>query len=181
MDSFFGIGIFELFMIAVIALVVLGPERLPGAMREVAKYARQLRDVSNEFQSQFSEELKVLDEINPRKIISSAMDPATPPAKPPTTTAAPAQPAKTAQPPKPAPAAKPLQPAAPTAVAAATAPVANGDAGNTILPPKAATPSEVADTPDPAPVVEDVPTVPPTPDSSVQPAPDSGPAPEESR
>ena len=36
MDSFFGIGVMELFVIAVIALVVLGPERLPGAMRSIA-------------------------------------------------------------------------------------------------------------------------------------------------
>ena len=57
MDSFFGIGIFELFLIAVIALVVLGPERLPGAMRTVAGYFRQIREVSSEFTSQFSEEI----------------------------------------------------------------------------------------------------------------------------
>jgi sec-independent protein translocase protein TatB len=75
MDSFFGIGIFELVMIAVIALIVMGPERLPGAMREVAKYMRQLREVSNEFQSQFSDELQMLDEINPRRIFDSAVDP----------------------------------------------------------------------------------------------------------
>lgn len=75
MDSFFGIGLFELVMIAVIALLVLGPERLPGAMREVAKYMRQLRNISSEFQSQFSEELKVLDEINPRRILNEAIDP----------------------------------------------------------------------------------------------------------
>jgi Sec-independent protein translocase protein TatA len=31
MDSFFGIGIVELLVVAVIALIVLGPERLPSA------------------------------------------------------------------------------------------------------------------------------------------------------
>jgi sec-independent protein translocase protein TatB len=80
MDSFFGIGLFELVLIAIIALVVLGPERLPGAMREVAKYMRQLRQISGEFQSQFSEELQLLDEINPKRIIDDAIKP--PPAKP---------------------------------------------------------------------------------------------------
>ena len=75
MDSFFGIGLFELVMIAVVALLVLGPERLPGAMREVAKWMRQLRNISSEFQSQFSEEFKMLDEINPRRIINDALDP----------------------------------------------------------------------------------------------------------
>ncbi len=75
MDSFFGIGIFELVMIAIIALVVMGPERLPGAMREVAKYMKQLRSISHEFQSQFSEELKMLEEIDPRRILNEAIDP----------------------------------------------------------------------------------------------------------
>ena len=86
MDSFFGIGLFELMLIAIIALVVMGPERLPGAMREMAKYMRQLRQISGEFQSQFSEELQMLDELNPKRIINDAIKPA-PPAKP-----APAQP-----------------------------------------------------------------------------------------
>ena len=78
MDSFFGIGLFELFMIAIIALVVMGPERLPGAMREVAKYMKQLRSISHEFQSQFSEELKMLEEIDPRRILNEAIDPNSP-------------------------------------------------------------------------------------------------------
>jgi sec-independent protein translocase protein TatB len=135
MDSFFGIGLFELIVIAVIALIVMGPERLPGAMREVGKYARQLRDVSNEFQSQFSEELKVLDEINPRKIISSAMDPNAPPAKAP-------------PPAKPAPAAKPLTAAKPPAPASPPQPVVNGEAANSILPPPAVAPVEAAAAPE---------------------------------
>lgn len=155
MDSFFGIGIFELVMIAVIALIVMGPERLPGAMREVGKYARQLRDVSNEFQSQFSEELKMLDEMNPRKIIGSALDPNSPPpaTRPPATAA-------TTQTAKAAPAAKPLataKPAPPTTPAAAQA---NGDTSNSILPPAPAAP-DVA-----APAAE----VPPPPDSGADPA-----------
>ncbi len=78
MDGFFGIGIFELVMIAIVALIVLGPDRLPGAMREVAKYMRQLRQISGEFQSQFSEELQMLDELNPKRIISDAIDPKSP-------------------------------------------------------------------------------------------------------
>ena len=69
MDSFFGIGILELFFVAIIALIVLGPERLPGTIREVAKYFRMLRNISGEFTSQFSDELKALEEINPQKII----------------------------------------------------------------------------------------------------------------
>jgi len=153
MDSFFGIGLFELVMIAIIALVVLGPERLPGAMREVAKYMKQLRSISNEFQSQFSDELKMLEEIDPRRILNEAIDPNAPAntaaAKPPaqvapaakstvaataaatTAAAAAATTATTAA--KPAPAAKPAAPAAPPAIT-------NGEPANTILPPAKAEP-----------------------------------------
>lgn len=69
MNSFFGIGFMELFFIAVLALIVMGPERLPGAIRELAKHARTIRNLSNELTSQFSEELQALDEINPQKIL----------------------------------------------------------------------------------------------------------------
>jgi sec-independent protein translocase protein TatB len=127
MDSFFGIGLFELVLIAVIALVVLGPERLPGAMREVAKYMRQLRQISGEFQSQFSEELQLLDEINPKRIIDDAIKP--PPAKP-----AGQQPLKPTTPPA-RPAAKPQpQPAADQPPQPQPAPP-GGDAEHSIMPP----------------------------------------------
>jgi sec-independent protein translocase protein TatB len=164
MDSFFGIGLFELVMIAVIALLVLGPERLPGAMREVAKYMRQLRNISNEFQSQFSDELKMLDEINPRRILNEAIDPnaaannlANNAAKPPATASATAATKPAA--PKPAAvtttapagtksaaagtavatttaAAKPLTPKPVTPSTAPSGPaITNGEPDNTILPP----------------------------------------------
>lgn len=115
MDSFFGIGLFELILIAVIALVVLGPDRLPGAMREVAKYMRQLRQVSNEFQSQFSDELQMLDELNPKRILNDTLSPPTP-----------KQPAQ------------PLAPKKPAAQMRTAPPPASVEAANSILPPKVA-------------------------------------------
>lgn len=138
MDSFFGIGLFELIMIAVVALLVLGPERLPGAMREVAKWMRQLRNLSSDFQSQFSEEFKLLDEMNPRRIINEAIDPKTP-TKPSTSSSSksttPQTPAKPLAPKSVTPSApKPVKTALPAATAVA---VTNGETQNTILPPKA--------------------------------------------
>ncbi|MBK8797846.1 MAG: twin-arginine translocase subunit TatB [Anaerolineales bacterium] len=134
MDSFFGIGIFELFLIAVIALVVLGPERLPGAMRTLADYLRQIRSLSSEFTSQFSEEIKMLEEMDPRRMVNDILDPAKTPS-----------PAAKAPTPKPPPAkALPAKPAATSNVAkstAAAAAVAKNSAkpsetnGNTILAP----------------------------------------------
>ena len=73
MNSIFGIGPLELFFIAIIALVILGPERLPGVIREGMKYYRTLRNMSGDLTSQFSEELKALDEINPQKIMNEMM------------------------------------------------------------------------------------------------------------
>jgi sec-independent protein translocase protein TatB len=78
MDSFFGIGLMELFLIAVIALIVLGPERLPGAMRSVANFMRQIREISSEFTSQFSEEIKMIEEMDPRRMINDVLDPSKP-------------------------------------------------------------------------------------------------------
>ena len=134
MDSFFGIGMFELAMIAIIALIVLGPDRLPGAMREISKYVQQLRNVSGEFQSQFSEELKILDEINPKRMMNEILDPNAllnpTPAKPATSAAKPttsSTPASTPKPPAASPPAAAPKPATPA-----------GESANSILPPQAA-------------------------------------------
>lgn len=78
MDGIFGIGPLELFFIAIIALIVLGPERLPSVLREIAKTIRRLRELTSEFTNQFGDELKALDEINPRKILNDMVDPTKP-------------------------------------------------------------------------------------------------------
>ena len=75
MNSFFGIGLPELIFIAIIALIVLGPERLPGVLRQMAQYFRQIRALTQEVTSQFSEELKAFDDINPAKIMNEVTQP----------------------------------------------------------------------------------------------------------
>ena len=75
MNSFFGIGILELMLIIVLAIIVLGPERMPGVIRQIAKFIRQMRAIGSELTSQFSEELEMLDELNPRKILDEATAP----------------------------------------------------------------------------------------------------------
>lgn len=74
MDGFFGIGTMELMLVAVIALVVLGPERLPSTLRSIAKFIRQLRAIYNELTSQFSDEFKILEDINPQKLLQELGD-----------------------------------------------------------------------------------------------------------
>jgi hypothetical protein len=120
-------------------------------MREVAKYMRQLRSISNEFQSQFSDELKMLDEMNPRRIINDVIDPNATSTSAKTTAAKTAATAKTstttpakplaAKPPAKSPATEPPNASAATigtAAAGATAgsaAIVNGESPNTILPP----------------------------------------------
>ena len=47
----------ELFMILLVALIVLGPERLPSAARRVGKAMGQLRDLSEGFKREVSQAL----------------------------------------------------------------------------------------------------------------------------
>ena len=49
----FGIGIEELVLILVIALFVLGPERLPSLARDMGKAMRELRRTSDELTEEF--------------------------------------------------------------------------------------------------------------------------------
>lgn len=133
MDSFFGIGIFELFLIAVIALVVLGPERLPGAMRTIAGYIRQIREVGSEFTSQFSDEIKMLEEMDPRRMINDVLDPAKTPT--PSSSAAKPAPARPSTPAKPAAPGSAAKSATAAAAVAKNAVPATGEE-NMILPPK---------------------------------------------
>lgn len=69
MNSFFGLGPMELFLIIFIALIVLGPQRLPGTIREVMKYWRYFRNLSGELTSQLGEEFKDLEDLNPQRIL----------------------------------------------------------------------------------------------------------------
>jgi sec-independent protein translocase protein TatB len=49
----FGIGTGELLLIALIALLVLGPERMPQLMRDIGKTMGDLRKTSEELQQEF--------------------------------------------------------------------------------------------------------------------------------
>ena len=55
----FDIGFSELLLVMVIGLVVLGPERLPVAVRTVAGWIRALRSLAASVQNDLSQELKL--------------------------------------------------------------------------------------------------------------------------
>jgi sec-independent protein translocase protein TatA len=57
----FGIGIPELVMILVVALIVLGPQRLPEVARMLGRAYAQLRRASEEFQQTIRQDLAALE------------------------------------------------------------------------------------------------------------------------
>lgn len=60
--EFLNIGLGELILIMVLALVVLGPERLPEVMRQIGRFTALVRGVSDEFQRQLLEETREIRE-----------------------------------------------------------------------------------------------------------------------
>ena len=54
----FEIGWTELVLIAVVAIVVIGPKDLPRAMRTVGQWSARMKRMAREFQGQFNEALK---------------------------------------------------------------------------------------------------------------------------
>ena len=57
----FGIGPEEIMLIAVLALLVLGPERLPKVMRDMGRVVGDLRKTSDELREEFLNADKLLD------------------------------------------------------------------------------------------------------------------------
>lgn len=85
----FDIGWTEMTVIAVVAIVVVGPKELPGMLRTFGKTMGKVRRMSRDFQRQFDDALKEadLDEVrqginavknaNPTKALRDAVNPVT--------------------------------------------------------------------------------------------------------
>lgn len=84
----FEIGWTEIMVIAVVAIVVVGPKDLPRLLRTVGRFIGQARRMAGDFQSQFNAALreaerevdlletkKNLESINPLSEVKSALDP----------------------------------------------------------------------------------------------------------
>ena len=61
------LGWAEIAVIAVVALVVLGPEKLPGAARQIGSVIRQVRRISTGFQQELQNALDEPIEAEARK------------------------------------------------------------------------------------------------------------------
>ena len=58
----FGIGLPEMVVILVIALLVFGPKKLPEIGRSLGKAIRGFQDASREFQEEFKKEAEQIEE-----------------------------------------------------------------------------------------------------------------------
>ena len=67
----FDIGWSELLVIAVVAIVVVGPKDLPKLMRSFGHYAGKLRRAAADFQRQFDEAMRESEVEEVRKAIES--------------------------------------------------------------------------------------------------------------
>lgn len=73
-----GIGMPEMLLIAVIALIVIGPEKLPGLAKTLGRIFGELKKATNEFketmevESKLTDVKKAFDGINEKDIIDKA-------------------------------------------------------------------------------------------------------------
>jgi len=69
----FDIGFWEIALISIVGLVVLGPERLPTAIRSVMQWINTAKGIANSVKTEVSQELKLheLNEMNDNMIKAS--------------------------------------------------------------------------------------------------------------
>jgi sec-independent protein translocase protein TatB len=83
----FEVGFSELLVIFALALIVLGPQKLPGLVRQVGRWVGRARAMARQFREQLEDETAAFE--NPLDPIRKQHAPAPPPAPP--TTPAPAE------------------------------------------------------------------------------------------
>lgn len=66
------IGWSEMAVIALVALIVIGPKELPQAMRAASKWVRKARSLAREFQSGVDDMIREADLEDARKAVQSA-------------------------------------------------------------------------------------------------------------
>ncbi|WP_392531086.1 TatA/E family twin arginine-targeting protein translocase [Nostoc sp. C117] len=76
--NIFGIGLPEMAVIMVVALLIFGPKKLPEIGRSVGKTIRSFQEASKEFQTEFQKEAEQLEqavkttaELEPKQIESA--------------------------------------------------------------------------------------------------------------
>ena len=71
----FGIGLPEMIIIAVVALIFIGPDKLPGVLRSIGKGLVELKRATSDVRSTVQEDMqKIEDEIELKEVRESAQD-----------------------------------------------------------------------------------------------------------
>ena len=73
----FDIGWSELVVIAVVALIAIGPKELPGVLRMVGQWMGKARKMAGEFQGQFQEAMREAEMADLKKTFDEVKDTAT--------------------------------------------------------------------------------------------------------
>jgi sec-independent protein translocase protein TatA len=81
----FGIGLPEMVLIMVVALLVFGPKKLPEIGRSVGKAIRGFQDASKEFEAEFKREAEQIEQAisQPMEATLESTQPSLAPADPP--------------------------------------------------------------------------------------------------
>src|SRR5450830_263217 len=73
----FDIGWSELVVIAVVALIAIGPKELPGVLRMVGQWMGKARKMASEFQGQFQEAMREAEMADLKKSFDEVKEAAT--------------------------------------------------------------------------------------------------------
>ena len=73
----FDVGWSELVVIAVVALVVIGPKELPGVLRSIGYWMGKVRRMASEFQGQFQEAMREAEMADLKKDVDDLNSAAT--------------------------------------------------------------------------------------------------------
>jgi sec-independent protein translocase protein TatA len=74
----FGIGLPEMALIFILALLIFGPKKLPEIGRSLGKAIRGFQDASNEFQSEFKREAEQIEKAIKEPMEAKLEEPAQP-------------------------------------------------------------------------------------------------------
>ncbi len=72
--NIFGIGLPEMAVIMVLALLIFGPKKLPEIGRSLGKTIRSFQDASKEFENEFKREAARLEESDSPKAVAPASE-----------------------------------------------------------------------------------------------------------